>query len=86
MMTTPLIRAIVLISCLLLCGDMAWAQAISADRAAAIAAGQTGGRVLNVRGMQRGGRFIYYVKVLVSGGRVRTVLIDGQTGQEVSPR
>lgn len=52
---------------------------ISSDRAAAIAAARTGGRVLDVR-LQGGSRPVYRVKVLVSGERVRTVRVDARTG------
>jgi uncharacterized membrane protein YkoI len=52
---------------------------ISRERAAALAASRTGGRVLDVR-LQRGARPVYRVKVLVSGERVRTVRVDAATG------
>ncbi|MGF1527709.1 MAG: PepSY domain-containing protein [Candidatus Competibacterales bacterium] len=55
------------------------AQAISADQAAAIAAQATGGRVLSVRLIQRGAP-AYYVKVLLAGGRVRTVCVSANSG------
>ena len=51
---------------------------MSRDRAARIAAAATGGRVLGL-GLDRGGRR-YRVKVLLDGGRVRTVVVDARTG------
>ena len=56
---------------------------ISRDKAAATARSATGGRVLSVDHQQRRGRLIYRVKVLLKGGRVRVVNIDGQTGELV---
>ena len=49
---------------------------ISADRAAAIAASATGGRVLKV---ERQGS-VYKVRVLLDGQRVRNVSVDARTG------
>jgi len=50
---------------------------ISADRAAAIAANATGGRVLKV---ERKGS-VYKVRVLLEGQRVRNVSVDARTGK-----
>jgi uncharacterized membrane protein YkoI len=54
---------------------------IDPDRAAAIARAQTGGRVLDVRPVPNGGRESFAVRLLLDAGRVRTVVIDGQSGQ-----
>ena len=54
---------------------------IGRDEAAATARSATGGRVLSVDPQQRRGRTIYRVKVLLKGGRVRVLNIDGQTGE-----
>jgi uncharacterized membrane protein YkoI len=54
---------------------------IGPDRAAAIARAQTGGRVLDVRPVPNGGRESFAVRLLLDAGRVRTVVIDGQSGQ-----
>jgi len=56
------------------------ARVISPDRAAEIARGATGGRVLSVerRGEERPW---YRVKVLVDGERVRYVAVDAVTGR-----
>ena len=54
---------------------------IDPDRAAAIARARTGGRVLDVRPVPNGGRQSYAVRLLLDAGRVRTVVIDGQSGQ-----
>lgn len=53
---------------------------IGADQAAAIARGTTGGRVLGVRRLDRDGRAVYEVKVLLDSGLVRTVRVDGSSG------
>lgn len=53
---------------------------LSRDEAAAIAQRRTGGRVLSVN-LQRNGRPVYRVKLLIEGERVRTVAVDAQTGQ-----
>jgi uncharacterized membrane protein YkoI len=45
--------------------------------AARQAAQMTGGRVLDVRTSNHGGRTVYEVKVLLDDGRVRVVRIDG---------
>jgi len=52
-----------------------------ADRAAAIARARTGGRVLDVRPVPNGGRESFAVRLLLDAGRVRTVVVDGQSGQ-----
>lgn len=54
---------------------------IDPDRAAAIARARTGGRVLDVRPVPNGGRESFAVRLLLDAGRVRTVVIDGQSGQ-----
>lgn len=54
---------------------------IGPDRAAAIAREQTGGRVLDVRPLPNGERASFAVRLLLDAGRVRTVVVDGQSGQ-----
>ncbi len=55
---------------------------ISADEAARVAFEVTGGQVVNVQGQpNRQGRYVYRVRVLMPNGRVRDVVVDGQTGQ-----
>ena len=54
---------------------------VGPDAAAALAAQATGGRVLRVRPRQRNGRVVYEVKVLAPGGHVRTVRVNGATGE-----
>lgn len=51
---------------------------IGRDAAADTVRRATGGRVLSVR---KGKRGTYRVKVLLPGGRVRTVPVDGRTGR-----
>jgi uncharacterized membrane protein YkoI len=63
--------------------DVRIAQAdvnIAPRQAASIARGATNGRVLSVK-LSRSGNPFYRVKVLLAGGRVRTVLVDATTGQ-----
>jgi uncharacterized membrane protein YkoI len=59
------------------------AQSGDIGPAAAAAAAQraTGGTVLGVQGGSSGGRVIYRVRVLLPGGRVRTLSVDGASGQ-----
>lgn len=54
---------------------------IEADRAAAIARENTGGRVLDVRPLADDTGRSYAVRLLLDPGRVRTVLVDGDSGQ-----
>lgn len=54
---------------------------IGPDQAAAIARAQTGGRVLDVQQMPDGRPSAYAVRILLDAGRVRTVVVDGQSGQ-----
>ncbi len=56
-------------------------MAIGPDQAAAIARAQTGGRVLDVQAQPPGGQAAYAVRVLLDAGRVRTIVVDGQSGQ-----
>lgn len=54
---------------------------IDQNRAAAMVQGSTGGRVLAVETVVQGGRKVHRVKVLLSGGRIRIVNVDGKTGE-----
>jgi len=54
---------------------------IGASAAAAAARRATGGRVLGVSPRRAGGRVIYRVKVLLPDGRVRSVTVDGSSGE-----
>ena len=54
---------------------------IGPDQAAAIARAQTGGRVLDVQRVPDPGTAAYAVRLLLEAGRVRTVVVDGQSGQ-----
>ncbi len=55
--------------------------AIGAEQAAVIARNETGGRVLDVRPIADAGHSAYAVRVLLGGGRVRTIVVDGRSGQ-----
>lgn len=56
---------------------------ISKSRAAALARSAHGGKVLNVERVESGGRVIYRVKLLLDGGRIRIVTVDGSSGKVV---
>lgn len=60
---------------------LAQAGDIGPAAAAAAARRATGGTVLGVQAGRSGGRVIYRVKVLLPGGRVRTLSVDGASGQ-----
>jgi len=62
-------------------GDALPGGGIGPDQAAAIARAQTGGRVLDVRQLPNGGSSAFAVRLLLDAGRVRTVVVDGQSGQ-----
>lgn len=53
---------------------------ISAEEAAALVQGRTGGRVLAVKPMRVQGRAVYRVKVLTPKGEVRIYYVDAATG------
>ncbi len=55
------------------------APEIGPDEAAAMVRSRTGGKVLSVRTVQRGGRLVYRVKVL-KGGHVRIYAVDARSG------
>lgn len=54
---------------------------LNPDEAAAIARTKTGGRVLDVRPLANGDPAGFEVRVLLDEGKVRTLLIDGASGQ-----
>jgi len=54
---------------------------IGASAAAAAASAASGGRVLDVKRQSSRTGIMYRVKVLLPGGRVRTMTVDGQSGQ-----
>lgn len=58
----------------------AWAD-VSRDEAAAMAARQTGGRVLSVDRAESGRGPVWRVKVVTPKGEVRVVLIDAGGGR-----
>jgi hypothetical protein len=49
--------------------------------AARIVERSTGGKVLSVNRQEKKGRIMYRVKVLLPEGRVRTVMVDAETGR-----
>lgn len=54
---------------------------IGPGAASAAAGAASGGRVLGVRRVRSASGVIYKVKVLLPGGRMRTVTVNGRTGQ-----
>lgn len=54
---------------------------ISAGQAASIVQRRYGGQVVDVDMRQSGGRVIYRVRILQDDGRIRTVRVNGETGE-----
>jgi hypothetical protein len=54
---------------------------IGASAAAAAASSASGGQVLGVKRRSSAQGVIYIVNVLLPGGRVRSMIVDGQSGQ-----
>jgi len=54
---------------------------ISLDQAVAMVLGRYGGKVIRAETRTRNGRTIHSIKLLTDDGRVRTVQVDGETGQ-----
>ena len=57
-----------------------WLAQVDSNGAARAVERATGGRVLSVNREDRNGRVVYRVKVLLPGGRIRVVTVDGETG------
>ncbi len=57
---------------------------VSLQQAAARVKQNHGGKVVKAETRTRGGRQVHHIR-LINNGRVKTVLIDAITGQEVSP-
>ena len=62
------------------------AQGATVSESAAVAAAQRAvkGRVLSVQLIESRGPPVYRVKILTEDGRVRTVHVDGQSGEVIS--
>jgi uncharacterized membrane protein YkoI len=58
----------------------------SLDRAVEGVRSRTGGRVLSADTVRRDGRPIYDIKILTNDGRVRSMAIDGETGEPLQRR
>lgn len=54
---------------------------ISLDQAVSMVLGRYGGKVIRAESRTRDGRTIHSIKLLTDDGRVRTVQVDGETGQ-----
>jgi len=57
---------------------LAQRTAANADAAAAQVSKATGGRVVNVQTVERNGKTVYRVRVLLPDGKVRTVDVAGR--------
>lgn len=64
---------------------LAQAASISSSQAAEAVRARFGGRVLNVDRREREGRMVYRVKILQDDGRLRTVLVDANSGRILNP-
>lgn len=53
---------------------------VSASDAASLVVKKTGGKVLKVTEEERDGRWMYRVKVLLPQGRVKTIMVNKETG------
>ena len=62
-------------------GPVLYLAQIDSASAARIVERQTGGKVLSVHRQETKGRIQYRVKVLLPEGRVRTVMVDAESGQ-----
>lgn len=60
------------------------ANEVSLQQAAAIAKQDHGGKVVKAETRDRDGRLVHFIR-LINNGRVKTVLIDAESGQEISP-
>ncbi len=76
--------AMALMAVLLLTSPLSQAQKLSPAEAAASARNATGGKVLKVKAM-KGKKVDYRVKMLMPEGRVRHIIIDGDSGR-LQPR
>lgn len=57
--------------------------AVGKSQAAESARQAYGGKVLSVDEIKDGGRTLYRVKLLLDGGRIKIVTVDGDSGQVV---
>lgn len=66
-------------------GPLAVMAAFAVGKSAAAAAAQNahGGRVLSVEQVVDNGRVVYKVKLLLNGGVIKIVTVDGETGKVI---
>ena len=57
------------------------AASVAPEQAASIARDTTGGRVLDVRPLSTETPLAYEVRLLINPGRVRTVVVEGDSGR-----
>lgn len=62
---------------------LALLAAVGKSQAAESARQAYGGKVLSVDEIKDGGRTLYRVKLLLDGGRIKIVTVDGDSGQVV---
>lgn len=55
-------------------------ERVSLDQAVTMVLGRYGGKVISADTSSRNGRVVHRIKLLTDDGRVRTVRVDGQTG------
>jgi hypothetical protein len=77
---TALVMAALLMATLGLGSSYTQAQALSPADAASRARAETGGRILKVK-PPRGDSMDYRVRVLLPEGRVRNIIVDGNSGE-----
>ncbi|MDO6565301.1 PepSY domain-containing protein [Amphritea sp. 1_MG-2023] len=63
---------------------MMTANSVSLQQAAKAAKQNHGGKVVKAETQKRGKRLVHHIR-LINHGRVKTVLVDADTGREISP-
>ncbi len=59
----------------------AYSENVSLDQAVRMVRERSGGRVLRAETTRRGGRSVHRIRVLSEDGRVRTWVVDAETGR-----
>ena len=77
MLRSSLVRCLL---CVFVALASSMALAIDSSEAAAKVQQATGGRVLGVERIEKGGQVLFKVKVMTASGEVRFVLVDAKTG------
>lgn len=66
-------------------GNTAWSAAIGVEQAVKNVKKQYSGKVLKAEKIKSKGPKVFKVKLLLPGGRVKNVFVDGATGQVFEP-